>query len=235
MTPLIRADGLIHHRSPPGRLSGVSVSIEAGRFTLITGGEESGAGLLLRVLGLLERPDAGEVWFDSQATSVLDDAGRLDLRNKLFGYLFAEPFLLDSFSVAENVAMPLFKIACLDLEQARARTAEVLNFAGLEAVADTAVAELAALDHHKVSLARALAISPRVLIAEEVGLHLPAEELRSFAELLRAVPDSLGIAVIATSPAGPQIFGADRRIRLEHGVIAEDSQPDPVQEAPAHD
>jgi ABC-type methionine transport system ATPase subunit len=191
--------------------------------------------LLLRVLGLLERADEGEVWLDSQAVGSLDEAGRMDLRNRVFGYLFAEPFLLDSFSVAESVAMPLFKIACLDIEQARARTAEVLGFTGLSGAADMTVADLPALELHKVSLARALAIGPRALIAEDVGLHLGEGELRDFVELLRRVPEALGIAVIATSPAGAAVFAADREIRLERGVIAVDSQPRQAEEAPTHE
>jgi ABC-type lipoprotein export system ATPase subunit len=231
--PLLRAEALFHHRCPPAELNGVSLGVGCGGFTLLHG--DAGAGLLLRVLGLLERPDAGEVWFDGQPTGVMDEGARLEMRNRLFGFLFAEPFLLDSFSVAENVAMPLFRIACLDIEQARMRTAEVLEFAGLAGAADAGVADLSRPDQHKVSLARALAITPRLLIAEDVGLHLPEEDLPAFAELLRSVPEVLGIAVLATSPAGTEIFGADRRVRIEGGVIVEDSEPAPAQEAPAHD
>jgi ABC-type lipoprotein export system ATPase subunit len=210
-------------------LHGVSLTIEPGRFTLLSGGPDSGAGLLLRILGLLERPDSGEVWLDSTPAGSLDDAARLDLRNRTFGFLFAEPFLLDSFTVAENVAMPLFKISGFDIEQARARTAAVLDFAGLAAAADVGVADLLSpLDYQKVSLARALAVSPRVLIAEDAGLQLSPAELPPFAALLRTVPDLLGITVIATSPAEPAIFRPDREVRLEHGTIAADSQPIPV-------
>jgi lipoprotein-releasing system ATP-binding protein len=232
---LIRAQSLFHHRSPPGELRGVSLGIEAGVFTLLSGGAESGAGALLRVLGLLERADGGEVWIETQATSGLDDGARMELRNRVYGFLFAEPFLLDSFSVAENVAMPLFKIACLDLEQARARTAEVLGFTGLGAAADVTVSELAEVDQQRVALARALAIGPRVLIAENVGMHLGADEVRDFAALLRLVPETLGITLIATSPAAADVLAADREVRLEKGVIVGDSQPMPVEEAPAHE
>ena len=185
--------------------------------------------MLLRILGLLDRPDAGEVWLESQPTSILDDAARIGLRNHAFGYVFAEPFLLESFTVAENVAMPLFKISGFEIEQARIRTSEVLDFAGLGGAADCGVAELSPLAHHKLSLARALANAPRVLIAEEAGLQLSAGELAEFASLLRATPALFGVAVVATSPSGAGLFTPDRVVRIERGAIAADSHPAPVQ------
>jgi len=233
---LLRADALFHRGAPPEELRGVSVAIEPGRFTLLSGPPGSGAGLLLRVLGFLERPDAGEVWFEGQATGAFDDAARVDLRNHSFGFVFAEPFLLDSFTVAENVAMPLFKISGLDIEQARARTALVLDFAGLAGAADLRVSDLSLLDQYKVALARALAIAPRILVAEDAGLHLSAREFRDFAALLRAAPDILGVTVIATTgAAGVEIFCPDREVRIERGAIVADSHPIPVEEARAHD
>jgi len=221
---LLRAESIFHRGSAAGELAGVSLAIEPERFTLLSG---SGAGLLLRILGLLERPDAGEVWFESERAGPLDDAARLALRNQAFGFLFSEPFLLDSFNVAENVAMPLLKISGFDIEQAQERTAQVLEFTGLAAIADCCVADLSLPDHHKVSLARALAHAPKVLIAEDAGIQLPAREFRDFAALLRAAPEALGVSVIATSPGGDE-FCADREIRLEQGLIAADSHPIPV-------
>jgi lipoprotein-releasing system ATP-binding protein len=238
ISPLLRADAICHqgHQGGfSGELRGVSVAIEAGRFTLFSGGPDSGAGLLLKILGLLERPNAGEVWLNGEPTSCLDDAARLALRNHQFGFLFAEPFLLDSFSVAENVAMPLFKISGFGIEQARMRTSEVLNFTGLSADADIIVAELDALDRQKVSLARALAVAPRLLIAEEAGQQLADGGRREFLALLRAIPGALGIAVAGTSPEGVESLNPDREIRLAQGAIAFDSHPLPAQEAPARD
>jgi len=234
---LLRADAIFHRGAAPEELRGVSLEIEAGRFTFLSGPPGSGAGLLLRLLGLLERPGAGEVRFEARATAGLDEAARTELRNRAFGFVFAEPFLLDSFTVAENVAMPLFRISDLDIEHARLRTARVLEFAGLSAAGDLPAAELSMLDQYKLAVARALAVSPRVLVAEDAGLHLGAREFPAFAGLLRAAPDALGVAVLATSPAGAEIFSPDREVRLERGLIAADSHPVSIasREAPAHD
>jgi ABC-type lipoprotein export system ATPase subunit len=233
--PVLQADALVHRRSAQPLLDGVSLSIQPGAFTLLCGPADSGAGLLLRILGLLEAPDSGAVLLDAQPASALEDAARVDLRNRNFGFLFAEPFLLDSFSIAENVAMPLFKIAGFDIEQARARTTEVLRFAGIEAMADLGVADIDPVDYHKIALARALAVSPRVLIAEDFALQLPTREVAEFAALLHSIPQRFGIAVVATSPIHPETLAPDREVQLERGIIVDDSHPYPLQEAPAHD
>jgi lipoprotein-releasing system ATP-binding protein len=228
--PVLRAESV----TADGRLHGVSLAIEPATFTLLSGDSDSGAGTLLRILGLLERPGAGEVWLDGRATGSLDEIMWLDARNRSFGYLFAEPFLLESFSVAENVGLPLFKIADMNLEQARGRAGEVLSFAGLSSMAEAAVNDLTPAECHRVALARALAIRPRALIAEAAGLNLPTNEQESFAALLREVAHTMGIAVIATSGAGMRSLGADCEVRLERGVIASESAA-AQEEAPAHE
>jgi lipoprotein-releasing system ATP-binding protein len=211
------------------------MGIEAGRFTLISGDAESGAGALLRILGLLERADAGEMWIEGQATSALDDGARLECRNHMYGFLFAEPFLLESFTVAENVAMPLFKISGLDIEQARVRTAQVLEFANLAGAADAGMHELSALDQHKVALARALANAPQVLIAEDAGEQLGAGDFREFAGLLKAAAEQMGVAVIATSASGREGLTPDREVRLENGLIAGDTCPVAIEAGPVRE
>ena len=233
--PLLRAEAIAHRDAADEELCGVSLRIQPACLTLITGAPGSGAALLLRVLGLLERPASGDLFLDNEPVHALDDAALLQLRNHTYGFLFAEPFLLESFNVAENVAMPLFKIRGMDFEQARIRTADVIGFAGLADVADTPVSELSTFQRHQVSLARAVAITPRVLIAEDAGAQLAERDLAAFAALLRAVPDQLGIAVIATSAAEAGCFSSSREIRLEHGRIAADSRPVPTFEEPAHD
>ena len=220
---LLRATELFHPRAAssgdPLDLRGVALEFIPRTFTLVSGGAGSGAGLLLRILGLRERPQAGEVYLAGQAAGPLDETSRLELRNRAFGFVFAEPFLLDSFTVAENIAMPLFKISCLDLEKARQRTAELLGFVGLAGAADDAISDLSPLAQQKLAVARALANAPQVLLVEEAGLHLPADERPEFFQCLRAVKETYGLAVIAHATGEPGETGADRELRLERGRL----------------
>lgn len=221
--PLLRAEDLFYHRLARPEvtldLRGTALEFAPRSLTLLSGGHGSGAGLLLRILGLLERPQGGEVLLAGQAAGPLDEPSRLALRNSAFGFVFAEPFLLDSFTVAENIAMPLFKISGLDLEKARQRTAELLSFVDLAEAADHPVEELNPLAQHKLSLARALANAPQVLIVEDAGAHLPPADRPHFLNCLRAVKESYGLAVIAHSSGEPEAVGADRELRMSEGRL----------------
>jgi len=231
-SPILRVEHLRHSRAgDPGgwALEVPALEIELRTFTVLDGAPGSGAGLLLRLLGLLERPHAGEIFFADMGTSGLDDPSRLELRNHAFGFIFAEPFLLDAFSVAENIAMPLFKISGLDLEQARQRALELLEFAGLLDTADDPVGELNPLQQQKLALARSLASAPQVLIVEDAAAQLPEADRPEFFANLRAARDWYGIAVIAR--ASRAVAGADRSVRIEDGRIVDA----PAEEARAHE
>ncbi len=197
-------------RDEPSQLVEVSAEFEPGRVHVVAGAVGSGKNLLLRVLGLLETPDAGDVLIDGSRTRGLDPARRADLRNRRFGFVFAAPFLLPSFTVVENVAMPLFRLTTLDAREAQRRADRVLGFAGMADRAQECVEELSLEEQHRVSLARALVNQPDFLLAED-----PATELEG---LLRMAADELGATVIIT--ADRPIAGVDRVLFLEQGALA---------------
>ena len=231
----LRAQDLFYHRADAPEvtldLRGTVLEFAPRSFTLISGSLGSGAGLLLRLLGLLERPQGGEVLLSGQPLGALDDAARLEMRNRAFGFVFAEPFLLDSFTVAENIAMPLFKISCLDLEKARQRTAELLRFVDLAEAADHAIGDLNPLAQQKLAVARALANGPQVLIVEDAGAHLPLADRADFFRCLRGVKESYGVAVVAHSSGEPEAAGAEREFRICGGRL----QPAKAEEARANE
>src|SRR3954453_6998934 len=100
---------------------------QAARFYKLTGPKKGGKHLALQLLGLRLEPERGELRLEGQKVTGLDSDILSRIRNQKFGFLFAAPFLLPSFSILENVAMPLFKIAQVDANEAKRITEEILN------------------------------------------------------------------------------------------------------------
>lgn len=203
----------------PSRVRALSLSIRPGALTLLRGGAGSGKNLALRLLGLLETPDAGEVYLRGTPTRALPDAARVEMRNRHFGFVFSEPFLLEGLSIAENIAMPLFKISGTGVEEARARTERLLGFAGLNG--GGAAAGLAPLEQQKVSLARALAHSPEIVLVENVDARLAGGELAEFIALLRAARGAFGVTVIASATAADAVPDAECAFTFSDGAISQ--------------
>lgn len=175
---------------------------------------------LLRVAGLLERPESGEVLVQGRVCGGLDDTALAELRSRRCGYVFAAPFLLAEFSTIENVAMPLFKIAQVGPEEARSRTVAALEFVGLGDMIEAPASALPPGAQWRVSLARALVHEPAILLVE--GLDEAPEA--GAVGLVRAACARYGVAAIATLSPGFSPAEDDRVIDLADGVIVSDSE-----------
>lgn len=224
--PVIGVHGVVCARAQAGAQIAIDIpalTIERGTVTMLSGATGCGKNLLLRVLGLLENPDAGEVWFEGQPTSKLSDESRTELRSKRCGFVFASPFLLPGFSVIENIAMPLFKVCELEPAQARERADEVLNFTGLQDIATGSPSTVE--QEHRVALARALAGSPAVVFVEDLDTLMPAKELGTFRELLHAAAERFGVAVVCSAAEVCEPRPGDRRVGLAKGRLATELMP----------
>ena len=196
----------------------------AGRLHLLRGPEGCGKTALFRFAGLLEEPPAGEVRLHGEAARGLTEEARTELRTQRFGFVFAAPFLLGSFSVIENVAMPLFKISQVDPDEARRRTEALLAFVGLAGVAETVVDDLPPFPQYQVAVARGLINEPAVLMVENLDGTLQGAELEDFLVLLRKAAPAYGVAIIATASADMQPQPGDRVLDIIDGTIARDSE-----------
>lgn len=204
-------------REAGARLDDVSLVFETGSVTGLCGPEGCGKNLLLRLLGLWEVPDRGGIYLHEERVDALGEEARLALRNQHFGFVFAEPFLLNNLSVIENVAMPLLKIGGATLEHARARTVESLEFFKLAALSESPVGALAFADQRQVSLARALANRPEILLVENADA--PPE---AFAKSLVRANETFGVTVIFTAAGCGRTRTAHRSIELSGGRILRD-------------
>ncbi len=203
----------------PSAVCGISATFDRGEICGITGPDGCGKGLLLNILGLLEKPDAGTVRFGETFPLTLDSAALTDFRNRTIGFLFSQVGLLPAFTVAENVAMPLFRICGADPATAQERTLEVLEACGLAEEGNRMAGRLPVPQMWRVALARALVHGPEVLIAISPR-H--SEELLPLAR--RAAEDS-GLCILWAGEPEPLGEFAHRVLTLDKGRVTGDLRP----------
>jgi len=187
-----------------------------GSFYHLSGPEFGGKRLLLQMLGLLLPPQSGEIIVDGSLVTDLDIDNLGEIRNRKYGFLFSSPLLLPAFSVLENVAMPLFKIAQVNAREAQIITDEILEIVGVSAIAATSIESLDVLHEMLTALARALVHHPRILIAEMVGTNMTNSEAETFLNTIRLSSQRLGLTAIAT--LAPHVSWEQADIRLEIGA-----------------
>lgn len=212
-----------------GGLRDVSVVFTPATLHALVG--DAGCGALLRVAGLLDVPEAGEVLVGGEATRGLSGEDRGGLRSRCFGFVFAAPYLLPSMTIVENVAVPYFKLAGTELGEARERTTQVLAFAGLGERGGERVRDLGWWDQQRVALARAVVHRPAFLMVDYANAPAPSEEWAPFTELLREVPGRFGAAVIAAVPPGFVAAGHERIFSIELGALREETVGLPERES----
>ncbi|MEN9468801.1 MAG: macrolide transport system ATP-binding/permease protein [Verrucomicrobiota bacterium] len=139
---------------------------EKGTVTAFQGSREGKTGLLMNILGMIERPDSGQIRVFGEAVLEMESDSARRLRDRTFGYLFTHPHLLPSFTVAENIAMPYLRHHGNAIDSARDRIAEVLAISGLPiSCANLAVANLDEESLWRVAFARSIVHHPKILVA----------------------------------------------------------------------
>lgn len=223
MTNPLTCEGLGCHRESwyngTARVRNLSASFARGEFSGITGPDGCGKGLLLNLLGLLEPPDEGEVFIGGHATSRLSTEDAQKLRNENYGFLFNHPCLLASFSVAENVAIPLFRVCGGEAKEARDRTVEALGFCGVSHLECELATRLNPHERRTVAFARAIVHHPDILIiiSPGGGPLLPL--------LARRAADELGMTVLWAGPENEIAPFAHRILRMEEGSLLNEARP----------
>jgi ABC-type lipoprotein export system ATPase subunit len=225
LNAILRAEQLSCVRGRNGqdfaKVERVSLAIERGTLTFLCGGPASGRALLARLLGLLERPDSGEIFLHGAPTSRLDPQMRCGIRTQHFGYIFSDPFLLPSLSVLENVAMPLMKVASAMPDKALSRSMHFLKFVGLLDEEIQSVECLSVDQQLRVSLARALVNQPEIIVAEDLDATLSGAALMEFRELLERCVREFGVTCLASlADAEP---GVGRVVEMHGGAITRDT------------
>ncbi len=203
----------------------VSVDFERDAPIVIFGKPGCGKNLLLRLMGLMEAPDDGDVLINGESTRDWSEERRIALRSKHLGFVFESGFLLPSFTVIENVAMPLFKLTGAPAQEAQDLAEVTLEFAGMASFAHSPTHQLPVWAQLRVALARALITSPAALFVENVDGALSGDALASFLKLLGDVRREFGCPVLVTAASETAAQLGCRALEMQEGRIVRDWKP----------
>jgi putative ABC transport system ATP-binding protein len=218
--PLLRAEGLVK-TYPDGDVKavrGVSLAIAEGEFAAITGPSGCGKSTLLHLLGGLDRPDEGEVYFRGEALAALDlDA----FRARRLGFVFQSFHLVPTLTALENVQVPMFEADWPRAERA-GRAGRLLDEVGLSHRAGHLPRRLSVGERQRVAIARALANEPTVLLADEPTGNLDTSTQAEVLGLLGRLRRERGLTLLIVTHSNEVAAAADREIRLRDGVVVAD-------------
>jgi lipoprotein-releasing system ATP-binding protein len=201
-------------------LKGAELAVWAGQSVALVAPSGAGKSTLLQIAGLLEQPDAGEVYIDSVATSHLSDIARTRIRRTDIGFVYQFHHLLPEFSALENVMLPQM-IRGLARSEATRRGTELLSYLGLKERLVHRPAELSGGEQQRVAIARAVANAPRILLADEptgnLDVHTADHVFATLNQLVRAS----GLAAIIATHNLDIAAQMDRRVTIRDGLVVE--------------
>jgi ABC-type lipoprotein export system ATPase subunit len=191
----------------------LSWTFAAERLHVVAGPSGSGKTTLLNLLAGLDYPDSGEIWIGGERVDSLNPNDSARFRQRMLGYLSQHSTLVDFLSARENVELGL-RIRGFDESESRRRALRWLEWVGLEKLAERRADRLSGGEQRRVALARALAPSPRVLLADEPTAHLDRVTGRSVVRLLEEAARDGGTTVVAASHDPDMIAAAADRLVL---------------------
>ncbi len=199
-------------------LTGVDLQVAAGEMVAVIGASGSGKSTLLHVLGALERPDAGTVRLAGTSTQGASDDALAELRNRHVGFVFQFHHLLKEYSALENVEMPM-RIAGRAARETRARADALLELVGLTARRQHRPAELSGGEQQRAAVARALALEPPLLLADEPSGNLDHQNAEQLHDLLASLTAELRVGVVVVTHNRSLAARAGRVMHLEEGRL----------------
>ena len=203
-------------------LSDVSLEIPTGDFVAIVGPSGSGKSTLLLTLGAMLSPSAGQVLVEEESIYDLDPASRAALRRKKIGFVFQTFNLVPYLSALENVQLPLLLAGASEADQ-QERAAALLHRVGLDDRLDHKPSELSVGQQQRVALARMLANSPRVILADEPTGNLDPDTGQSILSSLEEL-NREGLTIILVTHNMRAADRANRVLRLVDGSVSPNGQ-----------
>ncbi len=214
----LRKTYILPHKKVPV-LNGAEIAVHAGELVSIVGLSGAGKSTLLHVLGGLDRPEAGEVFFEGRSIYALSPAKRTALRATGLGFVFQAYHLMPEMDIVENVMLPAMASGHLGRGAMRARALELLDRVGLSARASHTPIELSGGEQQRVAIARALMNEPRLILADEPTGNLDRSTGAQLLDLLFDIVRDNGRAMVIVTHDPAVAERCDRRLRLQDGIL----------------
>ena len=208
-------------RSMISVLRGVDLEVQTGEWIALLGASGSGKTTLLNLIGGLEKPDSGKVFYDGHDLGAMSKRDRCKLRLKKIGYVFQSYHLLPELSVLENAALP-GRISGLSYKSASAKAEELLVSVGLKDRLRHRPAEVSGGEQQRTAIARALVNDPDLLLADEPTGNLDSATGEGILEIFKALHNNRARTIIMVTHNNEVASLSERTIRIKDGKIAAD-------------
>ena len=203
-------------------LNEVSLEISQGEFVAIMGPSGCGKSTLLNMIGLLDNPTSGELWFMDQEVSRYSENDRTDLRNGNLGFVFQSFNLIDELTVFENVELPLLYAGVSTRERVK-RVNEALERMQIAHRTEHYPQQLSGGQQQRVAIARAIVTNPRIILADEPTGNLDSTNGNEVMSLLKELNRD-GATVVMVTHSEENAREAERIIRMMDGYILTESK-----------
>lgn len=200
-------------------LKHITFTVEDGAFTAVLGKSGSGKSTLMNLIGALDSPTSGEIIADGRNLTAMGERELAAYRNRSTGFVFQSFYLEPTFTVLENVCMPL-TIAGVNRTDREKKAREALIRLGLGDKIEKKANELSGGQKQRVSIARAIVHDPAVVLADEPTGNLDSQNGREVMKLLRSIAD-MGKSVVLVTHNPEDARNADRFLYLKDGEMTD--------------
>ncbi len=202
-------------------LHGIDLKLMRGEFCAVMGPSGSGKSTLLNIVGLLDRPTSGSLTIGGRETTALADHELTRLRGHAIGFIFQYHHLIGAFSAVENVMMPMLGAREFGDAATAQRAASLIDSVGLTPWRDSPATRLSGGQSQRVAVARALAMDPVLLLADEPTGNLDTRSADVVFDLLRGVNRERGTAILFVTHNPLLAKRCDRTIQVVDGRVVE--------------
>lgn len=215
---MIRAENIHKSFGNLEVLKGIDLAIEKAEIVSIVGASGAGKSTLLHIIGTLDRANKGEVYFENNAISRLNERKLAEFRNKHIGFVFQFHHLLPEFTALENVCIPAF-IGKVQRNKAISKATALLGFLGLSDRLEHKPSELSGGEQQRVAVARALINDPTVILADEPSGNLDSSSAVELHNLFFRLREEFRQTFIIVTHNLELANMADRKLTIKDGII----------------